>query len=48
MEKITEFTHALAAMPRDSLIAGLALAAMALAAFAIHVVHSVTKERARK
>jgi hypothetical protein len=48
MQMVLKMAGVLAVMPHDSLVAGLALAAMALSAFAIYVVHSIARERLRK
>ena len=48
MGEVEKFAEVLAQMPTAGLMVGLALAAFALAGFAIHVVHSIAKERLRK
>jgi hypothetical protein len=48
MDRVVSFVKALAALPAEQLILLVALGALALAGFAIYVVHSLAKEGRRK
>jgi hypothetical protein len=45
MDRILNFAKALVALPTEELVLLVALGALALAAFAIYVVHAHTQER---
>jgi hypothetical protein len=47
MESIVQLTLTLSALPLTSLVVVLALSVVALAAFSIHVVYSIAKDRRR-
>lgn len=47
MEQLPDLAALLENISLERLIIGLALAALALAAFAIHVVHSIARDRDR-
>lgn len=48
MQSILDFTRLVAQLSPTGLMAGLAFAAIAVAAFAIYAVHSIAKDRTRK